>query len=99
MPTYDYECNACGFSFEAFHCMSDKPMVDCPNCGEPELVKLIGMGAAVIIRGTSTPCHGGRDKLGEGKNKGKMPFWRDGPINKKILKDSKKYIMTGEVNE
>lgn len=111
MPTYEYECNACGHEFEAFHIMSAEPLKDCPECGKPELVKLIGIGAAVIVRGTETPCTGRRDKsqkkqkmspknsdkLGQGKNKGKLPWWRSGPINKKILDKPDKYINEGEV--
>ncbi len=111
MPTYDYECNACGYEFEAFHSMSMEPLVDCPECNRPKLVKLIGPGAAVIVKGTENPCRGNRggktkkkdtsrkfpDKLGRGKNKGEKPFWRDGPVNKKILKNPEKYIKEGEV--
>jgi len=104
MPTYDYECRSCGYMFEAFHAMSAKPLTECPSCHEPKLIKLIGIGSAVIIKGTETPCHGGRskkkklDRLGEGKNKGEKPFWRDGPINKDVLKNPKKYIKEGKVD-
>ena len=73
--------------------MSAEPLVDCPECKQPTLVKLIGAGAAVIVRGTETPCHGGR-KL---PAKGKMPSWRDGPVDKRILKNPKKYIAEGEI--
>lgn len=109
MPHYDYECQSCGFRFEAFHAMSAQPLTDCPECGQPQLIKLIGMGAAAIVKGTETPCRGSRcnkqrmnpknkDRLGEGINKGSKPFWRDGPVNKKILDNPKKYIQKGEVD-
>lgn len=101
MPTYDYECDNCGYEFEAFHGMSAKPLIDCPECNQSKLIKLIGSGAAVIIRGIENPCRGTRgskDRLGEGKNKGKKPFWRDGPVNKKVLKDPEKYVKTGKVD-
>jgi len=113
VPTYEYECEACGYEFEAFHSMSAKPLVDCPECCEPKLVKLISPGAAIIIRGTETPCHGGRgrktqkkqqkkpcdnDRLGEGKNKSKKPFWREGPLNKDVLKNPTKYIEEGKID-
>jgi len=112
MPHYDYECSACGHKFEAFHSMSAKPLITCDNCGKDSLVKLIGMGAAAIVKGTNTPCTGGRgqtkqtqkpnkkrkDKLGEGVNKGETPFWRNGPINKKILKNPEKYIKKGIID-
>ena len=33
MPRYDYECTACGVTFEALHSMTEKPTVVCPECG------------------------------------------------------------------
>ncbi len=89
-----------------------KPLVDCPECDEPKLVKLISPGAAIIIRGTENPCKGGqrsktqkdsvktkrKDRLGEGKFKGENPFWRDGKVNKEVLKNPEKYIEQGEVD-
>lgn len=103
MPTYEYECSHCHYKFEAFHAMSAEPLVCCPECDHPTLIKLIGSGAAVIVRGTKNPCRGGRkrehlDRLGEGKNKSEKPFWRDGPINKKVLKNPEKYIKKGEID-
>lgn len=86
--------------------MSAQPLVDCPQCQQPTLIKLIGMGLIPIVKGTTTPCRGGRpakskpklgDKLGEGKNKNNKPPWRDGAVNKKILKNPTKYIQTGEI--
>lgn len=90
--------------------MSAEPLKDCPECGKHKLMKLIGPGAAVIVRGTANPCRGTKkvkdikrrkpklvDKLGEGKNKSGKPFWRDGKIDKKILKNPGKYIREGKV--
>lgn len=35
MPTYEYECRACGQEFERDFSMSDmKPQVRCPACGK-----------------------------------------------------------------
>ncbi len=50
MPTYEYECSACGHRFEKFQAMSDKPVRKCPNCGG-KVRRLIGGGAAVIVKG------------------------------------------------
>lgn len=103
MPTYDYECKKCGYEFETFHAMLAEPLIECPDCGLPELIKLVGAGAFVIIRGTATPCRGTRgrktqkDRLGEGKFKGEKPFWRDGPVNKDVLKNPRKYVEEGKV--
>lgn len=86
--------------------MSAKPLVDCPECHQLKLIKLISSGTAVIIRGTTTPCRGTRkirkpklgDRLGKGKNRGKKPFWRDGPVDQKVLKNPRKYIKEGKVD-
>jgi putative FmdB family regulatory protein len=41
MPIYEYRCSACGFEKDALRKLSDPPLVDCPQCGKPALVKLI----------------------------------------------------------
>lgn len=33
MPTYTYECEECGVSFEARQKFSDEPITVCPECG------------------------------------------------------------------
>ena len=32
MPTYDYQCNRCGYRFERFQKFSDAPVKTCPQC-------------------------------------------------------------------
>jgi putative FmdB family regulatory protein len=66
MPTYEYECRDCGHRFEKFQAMSDKPVKKCPDCGG-RARRMIGAGAAVIVRGSASrgaspplPC--GRDE-------------------------------------
>ena len=39
MPIYGYQCKACEHQFDALQKMSDDPLVDCPDCGAPELRK------------------------------------------------------------
>lgn len=51
MPTYDYKCKDCGFSFEKFQKMSDEPLTECPNC-KGTVKRLIGGGAGIIFKGT-----------------------------------------------
>jgi putative FmdB family regulatory protein len=41
MPIYEYRCSACGFEKDALQKLSDPPLVECPRCGKPELVKLV----------------------------------------------------------
>ena len=44
MPIYEYECKACGHRLEKLQKMSDDPLVDCPECAKPDLVKLVSGG-------------------------------------------------------
>ncbi|MDB9862818.1 zinc ribbon domain-containing protein [Litorivicinus sp.] len=41
MPIYEYQCGACGDLVEALQKLSDAPLVDCTQCGQPELKKRI----------------------------------------------------------
>ena len=52
MPTYEYKCDACGHTLEAFQSFSDKPLKKCPACGKQKLRRLFGIGAAVIFKGS-----------------------------------------------
>jgi putative FmdB family regulatory protein len=52
MPTYDYECDACGHEYELFQNMSDDPLTKCPKCKKKKLRRLIGAGAAVMFKGS-----------------------------------------------
>lgn len=52
MPTYDYECSACGHKYELFQSITAKPVKRCPVCGRSTAKRLIGSGAGVIFRGS-----------------------------------------------
>lgn len=52
MPTYDYECDACGHEFELFQSISEDVVKECPECNKPELRRLFGTGAAVVFKGS-----------------------------------------------
>ena len=52
MPTYDYECDACGHTFEQFQNISEPHLTKCPKCKKPKLRRLIGAGAAVVFKGS-----------------------------------------------
>jgi len=52
MPTYDYECQACGHTFELFQSISEPVKRKCPKCKRLKLKRLFGTGAAVMFKGS-----------------------------------------------
>ncbi|MCB9881629.1 MAG: zinc ribbon domain-containing protein [Planctomycetes bacterium] len=52
MPTYEYECDACGHRFEEFQSMSAAALEKCPECKKKKLRRLIGGGAAILFKGS-----------------------------------------------
>ncbi len=52
MPTYDYKCNACNYTFELFQPITARPIRRCPECGKPKVKRLIGAGSTIIFKGS-----------------------------------------------
>jgi len=59
MPTYEYRCEKCEQTFEAFQSMKDAPYKICPkeHCrqaewGEGPVKRLLGTGAGLIFKGS-----------------------------------------------
>jgi putative FmdB family regulatory protein len=52
MPTYDYECDACGHKQETFQNISDPILEKCPQCKKKKFRRLFGAGAGVIFKGS-----------------------------------------------
>ena len=50
MPTYDYKCKECGYIFETFQKMSEKPLEFCPKCSGS--VKRIISASGIIFKGS-----------------------------------------------
>jgi putative FmdB family regulatory protein len=51
MPTYDYECSACGHRFDELQSFSEAPLTKCPKCKKNKLQRLFGGGGAIIFKG------------------------------------------------
>jgi putative FmdB family regulatory protein len=51
MPTYDYQCNSCGYTYELFQSMSEEPAKICPQC-RGSVKRLIAGGAGIIFKGS-----------------------------------------------
>lgn len=41
MPIYEYACRKCEHRLDALQKVADAPLVDCPECGQPELRRLL----------------------------------------------------------
>jgi putative FmdB family regulatory protein len=41
VPIYEYACTECDHSLDALQKMSDDPLLECPECGEPALKRLL----------------------------------------------------------
>mgnify|MGYP006308984777 CR=1 FL=1 len=52
MPTYDYECEACGHTFEKFQSITAPAVKKCPRCKKLKVRRLIGTGAGIIFKGS-----------------------------------------------
>ncbi len=52
MPTYDYECAACGHALEIFQGINDPVKKKCPSCGKNKLQRQFGTGAAIVFKGS-----------------------------------------------
>lgn len=50
MPTYEYECDGCGRSFEVRQRISEPPLDRCPQCGGG--VRRVLAPAAFILKGS-----------------------------------------------
>jgi len=60
MLTYEYECQACGRTFEQRQAISDAPLTECPAC-HGEVRRILSGGAGFILL-----KDGGRGRVGRG---------------------------------
>lgn len=51
MPTYEYKCSNCSYTFEIFQSIKAEPIKVCPKCNG-EVKRLIGPGAGPIFKGS-----------------------------------------------
>ncbi|MDH4073774.1 MAG: zinc ribbon domain-containing protein [Gammaproteobacteria bacterium] len=41
MPIYEYACKNCDHTLDALQKLSDQPLLNCPECGKPQLRRLL----------------------------------------------------------
>lgn len=51
MPIYEYRCESCAYKLEKLQKMSEDKLVDCPECGQPALKRLVS-AAAFRLKGS-----------------------------------------------
>ena len=72
MPIYPYVCTACGHEFDALQKISDDPLTECPECGQPTLRKRLA-APAFQLKGTgwyeTDFKHGDKGKQSTGTDK------------------------------
>ena len=51
MPIYEYQCQSCGHEHEALQKLGADPLLICPACTKPELMKKIS-AAGFRLKGT-----------------------------------------------
>lgn len=52
MPTYDYQCDACGHAWELYQSITAEPEKKCPKCGKKKAKRIIGPGGGFIFKGS-----------------------------------------------
>ncbi len=92
MPTYEYECTKCNYTFEEFQKITEKPLKKCPKCNG-RLRRLITGGAGIIFKGSGfyitdykksnlpQPKKEERKDLQEPQQKPKLPAKKTGEAN------------------
>lgn len=77
MPTYEYECNDCGYRFEAFQKMSDNPLENCPECGK-KVRRILSSGLGISFKGSGFYVTDSSKKPPEKKKSGKADSVKSG---------------------
>jgi len=92
MPTYDYKCSNCNFTFEYFQPMSSEPLTECPEC-KGKLKRIIGTGAGPIFKGSGFYQTDYKGKSAPSKNDTKPDKTPEKPkdsTDKRFTKNDKK---------
>ena len=80
MPIYEYRCSSCGYEHEALQKMSADPLVDCPKCNAPSLVKLVS-AAGFQLKGAGWYVTDFKDKKQTEKSKDASKSSDDAKVN------------------
>lgn len=73
MPTYEYECQDCGYQFELFQKITAAPIKKCPKCKKDKAKRLISAGAGIIFKGSGFYQTDYKNKASSKKDKKSPP--------------------------
>jgi putative FmdB family regulatory protein len=93
MPTYDYECSACGHRFEKFEGVHKTGAKPCPKCRRRRARRLLAAGAGFIFKGSGFYVTDYKKKSGSKASDGSPSGAEAKPAETKAasdLKDKKK---------
>ncbi len=85
MPTYDYKCSSCDYTFEYFQPMSAQLLTECPKC-KGTLKRIIGTGSSPIFKGSGFYQTDYKGKSTQ-SNKSEKPDNTSSSADKKTAKD------------
>lgn len=91
MPIYEYACENCGNQLDVLQKISDAPLVDCSECHQPSLKKLIS-AAGFRLKGA-----GWYETDFKGKNKRNLAESSSKDSGKSSTKDQSKSIAASPV--
>lgn len=71
MPVYDYHCDFCGYTFEVFHKVDERPEIKCNKCGRP--ARKLFRPVPIIFKGSGwhVTDYGRSSQSQKGKNEDK----------------------------
>jgi putative FmdB family regulatory protein len=91
VPIYEYQCKSCAHELEKLQRMSDDNLVDCPECDQPALKRLVS-AAAFRLKGSgwyeTDFKKDNKRNLAESSNKGTSGNKSANGVDKKIDKSS-----------
>ncbi|NWG28347.1 MAG: zinc ribbon domain-containing protein [Ignavibacteriaceae bacterium] len=88
MPTYDYKCSNCSYTFEFFQSMTSEPLTECPKC-KGTLKRIIGVGAGPLFKGSGFYQTDYKQKESKSKKSGESSSGHLSTETKKSKEDKK----------
>lgn len=99
MPTYEYQCKACGHEFERVQRISDSPVRTCPKCRKRKVERLISQTSFVLKGGGWYNDLYSSKKKDSGKGDGDKPSSGDSKGSDGKSSDSKSGKEKGETKK